>query len=291
MNNLGKLLCERLMIRVGGEIVYDNNGESLIEVYKDLWKMNSKRANMIEYGIMKENTRKLLSKDDSADQTAKTDGDYDLVMAKVYKEQKMKLGKILNDHGLYAPYNMKSRFEYTITLPKADKIMVAQANEKVEGYTLKNIHLEYETIENEELYSQTGKRRIRDRKRTITDSEEYIFPSIEKVKVTIEGKPNAVYSQGLTYENFYDEAKRLFGMANNACNDNISVRKFYKSKFALVIDLRAVDDSHIVGSGKKLLGDNPGILLEIETDAMSEDILCNIFVLSDGLINISEKTL
>ena len=106
---------------------------------------------MIEYGIMNENTRKLLSKDDSADQTAKTEGDYDLVMVKVYKEQKVKLGKILNDHGPYAPYNMKSGFEYTITLPKSDKIMVAQVNEKVEGYTLKNIHLEYETIENEEL--------------------------------------------------------------------------------------------------------------------------------------------
>jgi hypothetical protein len=48
------------MIRVGGEIVYDNNGESLIEVYKDLWKMGTKRANMVEYGIMNENTRKLL---------------------------------------------------------------------------------------------------------------------------------------------------------------------------------------------------------------------------------------
>ncbi|CAB3991169.1 Hypothetical predicted protein [Paramuricea clavata] len=128
-------------------------------------------------------------------------------------------------------------------------------------------------------------------KKTITDSEEYIFPNIEKVKVTIEGKPNAVYSQGLTTENFYDEPKRLFGIANNTCNDNISVRKFYKNKFALVVDLRAVDDNHIVGSEKKLLGDNPGILLEIETDGMSEDIFCNIFVLSDGLINISEKTL
>ncbi|CAB4037264.1 Hypothetical predicted protein [Paramuricea clavata] len=332
MNNLGKLVCERLMIRVGGEIVYDNNGESLIEVYKDLWKMSTKRANMIEYWIMNENTRKLLSKDDTADQTGKTDGDYDLVMAKVYKEQKMKLGKILNDHGPYAPYNMKSGFEYTITLPKADKIMVAQANEKVEGYTLKNIHLEYETIENEELAKrvnegyETGRSlsyehttllkttvwlknatRFNEtidvprvsmmavvllfRKRTITDSEEYVFPSIEKVKVTIEGKSNAVYSQGLTTEDFYDEAKRLFGIANNTCNDDINVRKFYKDKFALVIDLRAVDDNHIVGSGKKLLGDNPGIPLEIETDTITEDILCNIFVLSDGLINISEKPL
>ncbi|CAB3981819.1 Hypothetical predicted protein [Paramuricea clavata] len=129
------------------------------------------------------------------------------------------------------------------------------------------------------------------RKRTITDSEEYIFPSFERVKVTIEGKTNAVYIQGLTTGNFYDKSKRLFGIANNTGNDNISVRKFYKDKFALVVDLRAVDDSHVVGSGKKLLGDNPGILLEIGTDGMTEDILCNIFVLCDGLINISEKTL
>ncbi|CAB3991168.1 Hypothetical predicted protein [Paramuricea clavata] len=113
--------------------------------------MDTKRANMVEYGIMNENTRKLLSKDDSADITAKTEGDYDLVMARVYKEQKMKLGKILNDHGPNAPYSMKNGFEYTVTLPKTDKIMVAQANEKVKEYTLKNMHLEYETIENEEL--------------------------------------------------------------------------------------------------------------------------------------------
>jgi hypothetical protein len=129
------------------------------------------------------------------------------------------------------------------------------------------------------------------RKKTITDSKEYIFPNIEKVNVTIEGKPNAEYSQGLTLDNFYNEAKRLFGTANDTCNDNISVWKFYKNKIALVVDLRAVVDSTTVGSGKKLLGDNPGVLLEIGTDGMSEDIFCKIFVLSDGFINISEKTL
>ncbi|CAB4025642.1 Hypothetical predicted protein [Paramuricea clavata] len=287
---------------------------------------------MIEYGIMNENTRKLLSKDESADQTAKTEGNYGLVLAKVYKEQKKKLGKILNDRCPYGPYNMKSRFEYIITLPNADKIMVAQTSEKVEGYTLKNIHLEYETLENEELAKRVNEgyevgrflsyehttllkttmwaknaTRFNERidgpmesmravvllfrKRTITDSEEYIFPGIEKVKVTIEGKPNAVYSQGLTPENFHDEARRLFETTSNTCSDNICVREFYENKFALVVDLRAVDDSHAVVSGKKLPGDNPGILLEIETVVMTEDILCNIFVLSDGLINISGKTL
>jgi hypothetical protein len=227
---------------------------------------------------------------------------------------------------------MRSGFEYTITLPKADKIMVAQSGQEVEGYTLKNIHLEYETIENEELAKrvnegyETGRSlsyehatllkttvwtkgitRFNEtinvprvsmravvllfRNKTVTDSEEYVFPNIEKVKVTIDGKPNAIYSQGLTYEHFYDEAKRLFGLKNNTCNDNLSVRKFFRNKFALVVDMRTVDDSSIVGSGKKIQGDNSGILLEVDTGVITKDFYCNIFVLSDALINISENTL
>jgi hypothetical protein len=152
----------------------------------------------------------------------------------------MKLGKILNDHGPYAPYSMKSGFEYTVTLPKADKIMVAQANEKVEGYTLKNLHLEYETIENEELAKRVNEgyevgrslsyehttllkttvwskdaTRFNEsidvprvsmraavllfRKRTITDSEEYIFSR---------GKAKCCIQSGLNIRKFLRRSKK-----------------------------------------------------------------------------------
>ena len=42
-NNLGHLLCEGLNVRIGGEVVYDNTGESTLEVHKDLWKSQHKR--------------------------------------------------------------------------------------------------------------------------------------------------------------------------------------------------------------------------------------------------------
>ena len=32
-NKLGCLLCEGLNVRIGGEVVYDNTGESTLEVY------------------------------------------------------------------------------------------------------------------------------------------------------------------------------------------------------------------------------------------------------------------
>jgi thymidylate synthase ThyX len=57
-NNLGKLLQRRLEIRLAGGKVYDNSGESLLEVYKDLWLHRKQRDNMVEDGIASEAMRK-----------------------------------------------------------------------------------------------------------------------------------------------------------------------------------------------------------------------------------------
>ena len=57
---------------------------------------------------------------------------------KLYTEQKIRLGKILKDHGPYAPYGMS-----LVTLLKADKIIVSQFGESVDGYKLKDIHPEH----------------------------------------------------------------------------------------------------------------------------------------------------
>ena len=61
-NNLSKLLCERPVIKFAGEVVYDNTGESVLSVYKDLWKASIERDDMVEYRIAGENLRKLMSK-------------------------------------------------------------------------------------------------------------------------------------------------------------------------------------------------------------------------------------
>ena len=47
---------------------------------------------------------------------------------------------------------------------------------------------------------------------TRRDSKEYIYPNITKVKLTIEGVPNEVHSQGIPKSRFYNKAKRLPGL-------------------------------------------------------------------------------
>ena len=43
LNNLGRLLCDRLSVNVQGVEVYQNTGESMMEVYKDLWRSEEDR--------------------------------------------------------------------------------------------------------------------------------------------------------------------------------------------------------------------------------------------------------
>ena len=42
------------------------------------------------------------------------------------------------------------------------------------------------------------------------DSEQYVYPNIESVKITIQGVPNSVLPQGNPKSRFCEEAKRLF---------------------------------------------------------------------------------
>ena len=74
LNNLGRLLCDRLSVNVQGVEVYQNTGESMMEVYKDLLRSEEDRDNRQEFGLANENVRKLVSKDDSGNKATETDG-------------------------------------------------------------------------------------------------------------------------------------------------------------------------------------------------------------------------
>ena len=264
LNNLSKLFKGRLVIKFAGEIVYDNTGESILEVYKDLWKPPCERSDMIEYGIGSENVRKLISKDDSGATSRSSEKESDKHMFDIFgTKQCLKLEKILSTHGLYSPYGMINNFQYIIILPKASDIMVAQSGESVAGYSLENLELEYETIENLDLaekvlanYSQGRSLSFNHvtlmktvewnkdhtlhnetiniprksmkaivslfRKNTLTNSEEFVYPNITEVKVSIEGIPNSIYSQGIPKSRFFEEAFRIFHCGYESCESVMS---------------------------------------------------------------------
>jgi hypothetical protein len=70
----------------------------------------------------------------------------------------------------------------------------------------------------------------------------------------------------------------------------MSIDKFYKDGFALVIDLRSTQDD-TTGGGKKIMNTQSGVLLEITKKATTADVQCNIFVVSDALPNFANRDL
>ena len=286
--------------------------------------------NRQSYGIANENVRKLISGDDSADKSAKTDGVLDSTIAGMCERMKIPLGKILCDHGTRhtacAISSTKSLYQNA-----CEKIRTAQTNEAIGNYTLTNMRLEYELIESEHLakdvkgtyavgrslgydyatllkilpWSKNGTREVIDiniprksmkavvllfTKKDAGDSEEFVFPNLTRINVTVEGNPNDIYSEGLPRNaTWYRKAVRFF--TNTECEkylgtNSVSRRKYYTDKFACVIDFRTVDDDTVSGSGRKLVGTQAGILLEIERETTTADMSCHVFVIADSLINI-----
>ena len=70
----------------------------------------------------------------------------------------------------------------------------------------------------------------------------------------------------------------------------MSIDKFYKDGFALVIDLRSTQDD-TTGGGKKIVNTQSGVLLEITKKPTTANIQCNIFVVSDALLNFANRDL
>ena len=122
------------------------------------------------------------------------------------------------------------------------------------------------------------------------DSEHFPFPNLTSVNVDVQGNPNDIYSVGLAKRDMYDEAVRFFN--NDNCekyfgSTSIPCRKYYTDKFACVIDFRTANDDTISGSGRNLIGVQAGILMKIEKEATTTDLLCHVFLIADGTINIS----
>ncbi|CAB4019563.1 Hypothetical predicted protein [Paramuricea clavata] len=333
-NNLSKLIAKRLQIKVAGETAYDCSGESLYEIYKDLWLTLGDRNKMTEHGLASENLRKLISGDDSGVKVGDAGKVADALLHSVYGSKLRKpIDKILADNGLYTPFSMNNNPMYILTLPQSDEIMTAQGGEAKGNYKLDNLELEYETIENDNLASEVSRMYSTGRSlsykhvtlmrtsnwdkdltivneniniprksmsaivllftnRVRTDSEEYIYPNIDKVNLTIEGVPNAVFSQGLLKNRFFEEAKRFFcPMCEKSMADEfMSISKFFSDGFALVIDLRSRQDD-TTGGGKKIVNTQSGVLLEIKKRATTADVQCNIFVVSDALLNFANRDL
>ena len=154
LNNISALLQRDIKVMFGRIDIYHNSQESEFLLYKDLWQSERDRKTRVDEGIANENTRKLMSGNDSGADTGTDQNVKDKVIADTYKgEIVIPVGRILENQGVFAPRAINADFEVEITFPKGEEIMVAQSSQSVAGYELTELKLKYKKIISQELYN------------------------------------------------------------------------------------------------------------------------------------------
>ena len=130
------------------------------------------------------------------------------------------------------------------------------------------------------------------------DTSKYCNPKIQKVTVTVEGKPNQLYSQGMRSFEQYDEAHKYFTegrLANEVQAQlqlyDLSLGEYLVNKYALWLDFRMIDENELHGMGWQIGNTSGGITVQVEKKAESAGTLkAYIYLIMDARLKIQSGT-
>ena len=128
----------------------------------------------------------------------------------------------------------------------------------------------------------------------LQDKSKFYNPKIQKVTITVEGKPNQLYSQGMRSFEQYDEAHKYFTegrLANEAQAQlqlyDVSLGEYLVNKYALWLDFRTIDENELHGMGRQIGNTSGGITMKVEKKAGSPGALkAYIYLIMDARLNI-----
>ena len=126
------------------------------------------------------------------------------------------------------------------------------------------------------------------------DTSKFYNPKIQKVSVTVEGKPNQLYSQGMRSFEQYDEAHKYFAegrLANDAQAQlqlyDVSLGEYLVNKYALWLDFRTIDENELHRMSRRIENASEGITLQIKKKAeIARALNAYIYLIMDAQLNI-----
>ena len=128
----------------------------------------------------------------------------------------------------------------------------------------------------------------------VRDMSKYYIPGIQKVSVTVEGKPNQLYSQAMRLFEQYDEIRKYFAegrLANEVQAQlqlyDVSLGEYLVNKYVLWLDFRTIDENELHRMGRRIENASEGITLQIEKKAESAGAFsAYIYLIMDAQLNI-----
>ena len=132
------------------------------------------------------------------------------------------------------------------------------------------------------------------------NTSKFYNPKIEKVSITVEGKPNQLFAQGMRSFGQYEEICKYFPEGKRKDNEasevqkhlqlyDLSVGDYLTNNYALWLDFRTIDDNALHGTGRRIENASEGITLQIEKKAEAAGKLnAYIYLIMDAQLNIQD---
>ena len=100
------------------------------------------------------------------------------------------------------------------------------------------------------------------------DTSKFYNPKMQKVSLTVEGKPNQLYAQGMRSFAQYDEAHKYFA-EGRLTNDvqaqlqlyDVSLGEYLVNKYASWLDFRTIDENELHETGRHIENASEGITI------------------------------
>ena len=133
------------------------------------------------------------------------------------------------------------------------------------------------------------------------DTSKFYNPKIQKVSVTVEGKPNQLYAQGMRSFKQYDETHKYFTERTQRDKDANEIQKhlqlhgvrlgeYLTDKYVLWLGFRTIDENALHGTGRRIENASKGITLQIEKKSESSGPLnAYIYLIMDSQLNIQNS--
>ena len=137
--------------------------------------------------------------------------------------------------------------------------------------------------------------RFEEEKPFVRGTSKFYNPKIQKVSVTIEGKPNQLYAQGMRSFEQYDEASKYFAGGVQRDNDvqkqlelhDVSLGEYLVNKYVLWLNFRTIDETFLHGTGRRTENASERITLQIEKKEETAGALhASIYLIMDAQLNI-----
>ena len=132
------------------------------------------------------------------------------------------------------------------------------------------------------------------------DTSKFYNPKIEKVSITVEGKPNQLFSKGMRSFEQYDEICKYFAEGKQKDNEasevqkhlqlyDLSIGDYLTNNYALWFDFRTIDENSLHGTGRRIENASEGITLQIEKKAEAAGKLnAYVYLIMDAQLNIQD---